>query len=590
MMVSQPDRELIRSFVSELEPYLATIERGVREFAQPVPNGVVVGQAIQALGMVRGAGSMLQSPGLVTVADLLAEAFDTLRLDPRLPAGEAYHCLDGLSTALRELLDAIDMSEDTAGIVLRAQEIFGSIPESAPRHQTPPGTCGPDRLGVMRESRAFPVEPGEPDGESGNEAGFEHEHQVPPRPDEADTQKLVALDNTGEGRETGAPDVDQQDALAGVAEDGPPEQVDSGEPDAFVEEIAGLLGSFGDEVRRVAGAPDDFDGIDRLRQIAHTIEATSDVVGFPMIGQVGSAVEQLLASHVDHRIAINRDTLEFVLVAWKMLRAMIARLDDLSPFASPAASVVQRSDTLQERLDGQTGRDAGMEPDAADEAQAGQMPQVDDPAGDVPHGAVGPVDPAFDLTEFLITPTATGTAETDAATTTEQREVEAFGNDDAGPGPERGEAEPLWTVQAPGPTAIQVGQTGFRNEADITTLAGASWTAPSGDGVFAEGGDRKLDDEPLWQSEVEWYPRVDVAAAILDGDSIEIVVGPSGPELHDEPVLEVIWPDLAAGEEHQDGGTAEEPESGPVADAGSSWPGLDDSCDADPFAVTDSER
>src|SRR5690606_2418374 len=72
----------------------------------------------------------------------------------------------------------------------------------------------------------------------------------------------------------------------------------------------------------------------------------ANMTGFTLIGQVGAAVENLLDEYLDRELPLDRDALEMLLVCWKMLSAMLRKLDDLSMFAAPVDSVTRRSEEL----------------------------------------------------------------------------------------------------------------------------------------------------------------------------------------------------------------------------------------------------
>lgn len=103
-MVSQADRDLIQNFATELEPFIETVMEGVRQFEHPARDAVIVGQAVQSLGMIRGAGSILMVDPLVEITDMLSEGFEVLqgakRQDNPLSFAELCH----LSGTLRECM------------------------------------------------------------------------------------------------------------------------------------------------------------------------------------------------------------------------------------------------------------------------------------------------------------------------------------------------------------------------------------------------------------------------------------------------------------------------------------------------------
>src|SRR5690606_39098493 len=136
--------------------------------------------------------------------------------------------------------------------------------------------------------------------------------------------------------------------------------------------------SFRDNSIALAREPGDLVVADALRRDAHTIKGAANMTGFTLIGQVGAAVENLLDQFLEREMPVDRDGLEMVLVSWKMLPAMLQKLDDLSMFVAPVASISRRSDELVTRF--------------AVPAPADNPVQAEDPVADDVESPVEPVD------------------------------------------------------------------------------------------------------------------------------------------------------------------------------------------------------
>lgn len=406
-MVSQADRQLIHNFVTELLPYIETVDKGVHEFAQPSRDGVVVGQAIQALGMIKGAGSILMVDGLVTISDFIARAFELVQTNDVLAPGEAYQRLLGLKAALDDFLTAIESEMDPTSIVTRARTIFESIPTHT---GALPGTTSlrdrasldalfAERVSHAREHTArLAADDATISALEANAA----ERQI----DEHDTREIVLpLDMLGVGASPTARQplypmnerTSQPPAriLPPVPE--PASEVDPELREIFAEEAAELIISFGENAKVVATSPSSVEDLARLRRDAHTIKGAANMTGFPIIGQLGGAVERLLDEHLDSRMPVGRETLELLLVSWKMLRAMLARLDDLALFRTPSNSTVQRAEQLRQSVAAQAAARR-----VARSATSGPLSDEDQPVGYDYMTPIAPVDEPAPITEKLV--------------------------------------------------------------------------------------------------------------------------------------------------------------------------------------------
>ncbi|HLT21616.1 MAG TPA: Hpt domain-containing protein, partial [Thermomicrobiales bacterium] len=374
-MVSQADRELISNFVAELRPYLETVAAGVQEFAQPNRDGVVVGQAVQALVMIRGAGQILMVDGLVSIASWLTEAFELVQSNPDLSPAEAARRLGGLSSAMEDYLRALDRGEDVDPIVLRARTIYEAIPafsgplpgtgrfrsrtdldalfgddeSTAPTDRiTPPEAIDTERL--RPEPVTFDAYGQTPDAMP----TVPLQHLPPAQPEAQPATPPEALPTVPLGQQgQGAQGVADGPARIVPIPPQPTEKLPEVDPELreiFEDEALEIIGTFGDNIRILAGKPDDFEAISRLNRAAHTLKGAANMTGFPVVGQIGAAIERLMDEHIERHKPITRDALELVAVSWKMLRAMMPHLNDLSSFTSPSNSVVQRANVLRERL------------------------------------------------------------------------------------------------------------------------------------------------------------------------------------------------------------------------------------------------
>ncbi|HEX2282785.1 MAG TPA: response regulator, partial [Thermomicrobiales bacterium] len=90
--------------------------------------------------------------------------------------------------------------------------------------------------------------------------------------------------------------------------------------------------------------------------------------------------------YLEHGLEIDRDAIEMIVVCWKMLPAMLRKLDDLSLFASPVSSVVRRSDELTERLKQQVAKPTTLP--VAEPADAEPDTSVEDVAPFEPEAVV----------------------------------------------------------------------------------------------------------------------------------------------------------------------------------------------------------
>lgn len=360
-MVSQADRELINNFVIELRPYLETVEVGVQEFAQPNRDGVIVGQAVQALMMIRGAGQILMVDGLVSISSWLVESFEKVQNNPDIAPAEASRRLAGLYNAMDDYLVALDRGDENVdGIVMRAKTIFEAIPAfGGPL----PGT------GKLRPRTDLDALFGEGD------------HAAQTRrisDDSADTEELAARQSSSHTDQTAempeamptVPLQRQNEVTQPVHEKvtqpsreaparivpippQPTEELPKVDPELreiFEEEALEIIAAFGDGIRELARNPGNREAIRSLNRAAHTLKGAANMTGFPLIAQIGAAIELLFDEQIERGQPVGRDVLELVAVSWKMLRAMIPNLNDLSSFTSPSNSIVQRAAVLREQL------------------------------------------------------------------------------------------------------------------------------------------------------------------------------------------------------------------------------------------------
>ena len=354
-MVSQADRELINDFVSELRPYFEAVDTGVKEFGQPNRDGVVVGQAVQALVMIRGACQILMVDGLVSISSWVAEAFEKIQNNPEITPKEAVRRLTGLYSAMEDYLEALDRGDDVDPIVLRAKTIFEAIPAFA---GPMPGTS------TLRPRTDLDALFGEDQASAQTERlGSES----------ADTEKLAAEQAaqaalsgpTAEEPEAGPTVPLWQSPAAETKPVTPPpariiptppqptERIPTVDPELreiFEEEAHEIIGAFGDGIRELAKNPSDFEASRRLNRAAHTLKGAANMTGFPTVAQIGAAIEQLFDEHLERETPVSREVLELVAVSWKMLRAMLPKLDDLSGFTSPSNSIVHRANVLREQI------------------------------------------------------------------------------------------------------------------------------------------------------------------------------------------------------------------------------------------------
>ncbi len=359
-MVSQADRELINNFVIELRPYLEQIEAGVQEFAQPNRDGVVVGQAVQALMMVRGAGQILMVDGLVSISSWLVESFEKIQNNPTIAPAESTRRLTGLYSAMDDYLIGLDRGDDVDGIVLRAKTIFEAIPTFA---GPLPGT------GKLRQRTDLDALFGE------------DEHSAATKRisiDTDDTEQLIAASSASSTDQTAEmpearPTVPLQAAdhiTQPISEQvtrrtreaparivpippQPTEELPRVDPELreiFEEEALEIIATFGDGIRELARNPSDKAAIHNLNRAAHTLKGAANMTGFPLIAQIGAAIELLFDEQLERDKPVGRDVLELVAVSWKMLRSMVPNLNNLSSFTSPSNSIVQRANVLREQL------------------------------------------------------------------------------------------------------------------------------------------------------------------------------------------------------------------------------------------------
>lgn len=310
-MVSQADLDLIQNFAIELEPFVHTVMAGVQEFRRTSPDSIVVGQAVQALGMIRGAGSILMLDPLVRISDMLSEAFEILETNTPRASSQAAEHLFALSTAMTTSIQRLVSGEPAADVVDRAHRslagMMRALVEEDARNQ------GTDKL------RALLLH-GEPHAE--HNGGFEHDanRDMPAAP-------TVSLEDPGE-----RPEVDPELR------------------DIFMEEATELVATFRDTAIALVRAPHDRGLVDELRRTAHTLKGAANMTGYDLVGSVGAAVENLLDGCVERDLDPDRDALEMIVVCWKMLPAMLKSIDDLSSFVSPVASIERRSRYLLDRL------------------------------------------------------------------------------------------------------------------------------------------------------------------------------------------------------------------------------------------------
>ena len=348
-MVSQADRELIRDFVNELRPYLEMVRVGVQEFAKPDRDGVVVGQAVQALMMVRGAGQILMVDGLVSIAGWMVESLEKTQINPDIEPADALKRLTGLYSALEDYLNALDRGEDPDAIVLRAKTIYEAIPGYA---GPVPGVSSQSELSALFDDDSHtaqtarvgnrsipPLVPGKP--------------AVPARAQAQPTSELPSTQSAaGEVPESPTP---VQDAPARIIP--PPPQptdplpeIDPELREIFEEEALDIVTAFGEGIRELVRAPDNREAIRTLQRAAHTLKGAANMTGFPLIAQIGAALELLFDEQLESSKPVERDVFELLAVSWKMLRSMLPRLDDLSGFTSPSNSIVQRATVLRQEL------------------------------------------------------------------------------------------------------------------------------------------------------------------------------------------------------------------------------------------------
>ena len=339
-MVSQADLNLIQNFAIELEPFVRSVLEGAQEFRRSMPDTAMVAKAVQALGMIRGAGSILMVDPLVQITDMLTEAFDILQSERHHDTMPAAVHIASLASTLPACIEHLVRGDDSEQIVDDAHRFLAAmmrtlVDEDVRQHDTT----------RLREVLLVPKVA----GENGNG------HHIG-----------EAADVTVNGHEPAAVEYESGDQPA-----------DPELREIFVEEAGELVLSFRDNAITLARSPHDLGVADALRRDAHTLKGAANMTGYPLIGQVGAAVEQLLDVFVDNGIDIDRDTIEMIVVCWKMLPAMLSKLDDLSMFVSPVSSVVRRADDLATRLEQQL-----ASPPPAPEAVTESVTHVEPPADD----------------------------------------------------------------------------------------------------------------------------------------------------------------------------------------------------------------
>lgn len=316
-MVSQADLDLIQNFAVELQPFIDTVLAGTQEYERSQRDTLVIGQAVQSLGMIRGAGSILMVDPLVQIADMLSEAFELLQANQRRATEAAVEHLHALTGTLQTCLDSMTAGKDTAPTVDDAKRHLADLMRAV---------VETDRLDPLVVAPFYNDEPA----------------RTPPAP----AVKPVVVRN--ELQHQPPPDQD----IPPLSEfQGADDALDSDVLEAFQREAAGLAASFRNSTIALSRSPADRDLVAALRNDARSLKDVANANGYQLIGQVGVAVEKLLDRYIDQGCPVDHDALELALVCWKMLPAMLKKLDDLTLFTAPVASIARRSEELISRFD-----------------------------------------------------------------------------------------------------------------------------------------------------------------------------------------------------------------------------------------------
>lgn len=310
-MGARVDHDIVRSYLIELRPHLSHIDAGMREMGRITPDALAVSQAIQSLVLVRGSSYVLALNDIVTVASALREAVGNVQDYSAARRVESHEHLLHLSNALRQ-------AADRAGI------------ESAP--------LTGDRIRLVG---------------SGGDADLADE------PEHLDDMLAAA-------------DVSQADVEATDSDEDSTEQADASITNAFevdddvreifYEEARELFEALTVSVTALTQQPDNRNELYELRRNAHTLKGASNMTGFPLVGRVGGALEGLLDVYLERELALDRSTLEVVLIARRFLAAMLISLDDLDEFERPVTAIETRCAQLRDAHEPLGGSDT----DAAD--------------------------------------------------------------------------------------------------------------------------------------------------------------------------------------------------------------------------------
>ena len=304
---------------------------------------------------------------------------------PDLTPSEALKRLTGLNSAIDDYLIALERGEDTDSIVLRAKTIYESIPD----YRGPlPGVSSGHSLSALEDlfseaSHSAPTNRiGEQQATSGSKKDRtaelpEAQPTVPLPTAEAVTKPVsYAHSQTPEDRPARIVPVQSQPT-------DPLPEVDPELREIFEEEAVGIIAALGDGIRDLASNPKDEQSMRDLQRAAHTLKGAANMTGFPLIAQIGSALEMLFDAQIERDAPVERDVLELVAVSWKMLRAMLPRLDNLDSFTSPSTSIVRRANVLRDSIaaPGTTQEPVVVEPEEIEtQVISTPRPAVDEPA------------------------------------------------------------------------------------------------------------------------------------------------------------------------------------------------------------------
>ena len=515
-MVSQADRELIRNFVNELRPYLDTVRVGVQEFAQPNRDGVIVGQAVQALMMVRGAGQILMVDGLVSIAGWMVESVEKTQNNPDIEPADALKRLTGLYSAIDDYLNALDRGEDPDAIVLRAKTIY----EAIPGYGGPvPGVSSQAQISALFD-----------DDEHTAQTPRAADHAPPLVPGKPAVAARVQPEPTAELPAAEAIASESQDSSTPVRETParivpPPPQptdplplVDPELREIFEEEAQEIVAVFGDGIRELVRAPSDKDAIRTLQRAAHTLKGAANMTGFPLIAQIGAAIELLFDEQLESSEPVERDVFELIAVSWKMLRSMLPRLDDLSGFTSPSNSIVRRAADLRERVAAANAAARPAETERTQsEARIVSIPEAEDRpiTADEAASELTPVTPADAPVDDAPPALFVGgiqetTRELPAVDSDQGEDMPAVPLDqdavELRDPPAAGQLEDSTVVEeAPIEPAAEAEATEIEPQSDGAS-EGALWSAGEAADVF----DEQLDPTPFWSAEAGELPSTDI--------------------------------------------------------------------------------